>query len=115
MAIGGKLTNRVSLCIAAAVFAFVAAALAACFPLFATDTACRYAPMAEAFAEGNWSEAFHPRFGVGFPVIAGLIRFVMVTGVSKFTKLSKAKTIIILEILNARLQMQTMFFISLMM
>ncbi len=55
---------------------FLAAALAAMFPLFATDAACRYAPMAEAFAEGNWSEAFHPRFGVGFPVIAGLIRFV---------------------------------------
>ena len=55
---------------------FLAAMLAALFPLFATDTACRYAPMAEAFAEGNWSEAFHPRFGVGFPVIAGLIRFV---------------------------------------
>ena len=73
MPFGGKLAGRAPLCIAAAVFAFVAAALAACFPLFATDTACRYAPMAEAFADGNWSEAFHPRFCVGMPVVAGLV------------------------------------------
>lgn len=40
------------------------------------DTLCRYAPMAEAFAEGNWAEAFHPRFGTGMPVVAGLVRLV---------------------------------------
>ncbi len=41
----------------------------------ATDVFVRYAPMAEAFAVGNWSEAFHPRFGVGFQVITGLLVF----------------------------------------
>lgn len=35
------------------------------------DVLYRYAPMAEAFAEGNWLEAFHPRFGVGMPTVAG--------------------------------------------
>lgn len=47
---------------------------AALFPLAATDTLCRYAPMAEAFAAGNWAEAFHPRFVTGMPVAAGLVR-----------------------------------------
>lgn len=35
------------------------------------DTLYRYAPMAEAFAAGNWHEAYHPRFGVGMPTFAG--------------------------------------------
>ncbi len=43
-----------------------------------TDVFVRYAPMAEAFAEGRWTEAFHPRFGVSFQVISGF--FVWVTG-----------------------------------
>lgn len=29
--------------------------------------------MAEEFAAGNWAEAFHPRFGVGMPVVSGLV------------------------------------------
>ena len=62
--------------VAAVAAAVAAAAFAACCPLFATDAACRYAPMAEAFADGNWAEAFHPRFGVGLPVVAGLVRIV---------------------------------------
>ncbi len=31
--------------------------------------------MAEAFAAGEWAEAFHPRFGVGFPVLSGTCVF----------------------------------------
>lgn len=49
---------------------------AANFPLLSTDTACRHAPMAEAFADGNWAEAFHPRFGIGLQVLSGLLVFV---------------------------------------
>ncbi len=41
----------------------------------ATDVFVRYAPMAEAFAAGDWGEAFHPRFGVGFQVVSGLFVF----------------------------------------
>lgn len=68
-------SGRVALLVVA--WASVAAILAGVFPLFATDSACRYAPMAEAFAEGDWAEAFHPRFGVGMPVVAGLIHLVV--------------------------------------
>lgn len=39
------------------------------------DVFVRYGPMAEAFAKGNWQEAFHPRFGVAFQVITGLFVF----------------------------------------
>lgn len=53
-----------------------AAVFAALCPMLATDTLCRYAPMAEAFAAGEFSEAFHPRFGVAMPVVAGLCRLV---------------------------------------
>lgn len=52
------------------------AAFAAFRPVWATDTICRYAPMAEAFAAGEWAEAFHPRFGVAMSVLAGVCRFV---------------------------------------
>ena len=41
------------------------------YPLFSSDVACRYAPMADEFARGNWELAFHPRFGVLFQVLAG--------------------------------------------
>lgn len=39
------------------------------------DVAARYAPMAEAFAEGNWQYAFHPRVTPLLPVCAGMISF----------------------------------------
>ncbi len=42
-------------------------------PYPATDTLTRYAPAAEAFAAGNWNYAFHPRFGVYFTSLAGVI------------------------------------------
>ena len=56
----------------AAAATVAAVALASLFPLIGTDTLCRYAPMAEAFAAGEWNEAFHPRFCVGMPTVAGL-------------------------------------------
>lgn len=68
-------------CVAAAL-TVVAALFAAFFPLLATDTACRYAPMAEAFTDGNWAEVFHPRFCVGMPVVAGLVS--LVTGLDGY-------------------------------
>ncbi len=38
-----------------------------------TDMVVRYAPMAESFAVGDWRLSFHPRFGVQFPVVCGLV------------------------------------------
>lgn len=37
------------------------------------DVACRYAPMAEAFAAGDWEFAFHPRVTPLLPVCAGIL------------------------------------------
>lgn len=54
--------------------AVVMVAFAALHPFPCTDTLCRYAPMAEAFAAGNWAEAFHPRFATGMPIVAGMVR-----------------------------------------
>ena len=58
---------------AAIILASMAIPLAIMHPLAEYDTLCRYAPMAEAFAEGNWIEAFHPRFGVIFSVLTGTL------------------------------------------
>jgi len=66
----------------ASVTGIALAVFAAKYPLFATDAACRYAPMAEAFAAGDWGNAFHPRFGVGLSALAGLIR--MFTGLDGY-------------------------------
>ena len=68
-----------SVWIVAAAVSVAATAFAAAKPVFATDTLCRYAFRAEAFSSGNWAEAFHPRFGVGLPVVAGLARLVLRT------------------------------------
>jgi hypothetical protein len=48
------------------------------YPVMMSDSVARYAPMAEAFAEGDWNLAFHPRFGVLFQVLSGCV--VKVTG-----------------------------------
>lgn len=40
-------------------------------PVCGWDVLVRYAPMAEAFAEGNWADAFHPRFCLLYPVMTG--------------------------------------------
>lgn len=42
-------------------------------PLADYDTLVRYAPMAEAFSRGVWADAFHPRFGVLYPVLTGVV------------------------------------------
>lgn len=53
----------------------VAVGLAIWHPLAALDTFCRYAFMAEEFAKANWQETFHPRFGVGFPLVSGCLHW----------------------------------------
>ena len=42
-------------------------------PATAADMTFRYAPMADAFARGDWQYAFHPRFGVLFMAFSGSI------------------------------------------
>lgn len=66
--------NLIGILVAAAAVAAVAAGVA--FPIPTHDTAMRYAVMAEKFAVGEWREAFHPRFGVLFPLLAGSFHFV---------------------------------------
>lgn len=41
------------------------------YPVLQSDPMNRYAPMADAFAAGDWFHAFHPRFGVLFSVLTG--------------------------------------------
>ena len=47
------------------------------------DIATRYAPMAEAFAEGNWAYAFHPRIPMLYPALCGML--VWLGGITGFT------------------------------
>ncbi len=77
--------------IVTAIAAIAATVFAAAFPLFATDTAARYAPMAEAFAAGNWAEAFHPRFCVGLSVLSGIVCFA--TGLDGYAACSAVSTL----------------------
>ena len=51
-------------------------------PVPADDTATRYAPMAQAFAAGDWFYAFHPHSGVFFPALSGGIAWL--TGLDGF-------------------------------
>lgn len=48
----------------------------------AHDVANRYAPMADAFARGDWSFAFHPRVPMLHPLLAGIISYI--TGLNGF-------------------------------
>lgn len=50
------------------------------YPVESPDCAARYAPMAEAFARGDWYESFHPRFCVLFQILTGSL--VWLTGCS---------------------------------
>lgn len=43
------------------------------YPVLMSDSITRYAPMADAFAQGDWRQAFHPRFGVLFQVLCGSV------------------------------------------
>ena len=60
-----------------AVFALLATWL---YPVTMSDSITRYAPMADAFARGDWRLAFHSRFGVLFQVVSGGL--VWLTGMS---------------------------------
>ena len=58
------------------VFALIAvmdAVMVWLFPFPGNDMASRYAPMADAFAAGDWRVAFHPRFGMLFSAVTGSI------------------------------------------
>lgn len=64
--------NTIRLWACAAGTALVVAMLSVSFyPVENPDCAARYAPMAEAFARGDWYEAFHPRFCVLFQILTG--------------------------------------------
>jgi 4-amino-4-deoxy-L-arabinose transferase-like glycosyltransferase len=69
-------------------FAFFLLAIALCLPLIwlddipSNDVAYRYAPMADAFARGDWEYAFHPRISMLLPTLAGIVTFL--TGCSGF-------------------------------
>lgn len=65
------------------VFALIAvmdAVMVWLFPFPGNDMASRYAPMADAFAAGDWRVAFHPRFGMLFSAVTG--------GISRLTGLN---------------------------
>ena len=68
-----KLSRTACVWIVTAAVAAAVMVVAYCLPRAVTDTLCRYAPMAEAFAQGDWANAFHPRFAVGGTVVAGLL------------------------------------------
>ena len=74
-----------------AVIGAVVATVATIHPLAATDTFNRYAPMARAFAEGDWYGAFHPRFGVGFQVLTGSLTWL--TGLDGYRSCSLVSTV----------------------
>lgn len=69
--------------VAASAATILALVLGVLFLVPTHDTVMRYAVMAEKFAEGNWQEAFHPRFGVGMSFLAGLV--VATTGIDGLT------------------------------
>lgn len=63
--------------LAAALYWVLASALTCLFyPLTMADACARYAPMADAFARGDFYYAFHPRFGLIFEVLSGVLTFV---------------------------------------
>jgi len=59
--------------VACATWVVLSALICWLYPLMVFDSIGRYAPMAEAFAHGDWRFAFHPRFGVIFPPLTGAL------------------------------------------
>lgn len=57
---------------------WVAVSALACwlYPVTLYDPCARYAPMADAFARGDFHYAFHPRFGVLFHVLTGALAWI---------------------------------------
>jgi len=63
--------------LAAGLYWLVASALSCwLYPVTIADTCARYAPMADAFARGDFYYAFHPRFGLVFETLSGVVTFV---------------------------------------
>lgn len=58
---------------ALAYVAYLTIALVWFLPVGGWDALVRYAPMADAFARGDWREAFHPRFCVLFQTLSGSV------------------------------------------
>lgn len=54
------------------------------------DVVTRYAPMTEAFAHGNWQEAFHPRIPPLFVIISGTFAYLFRMGGTAACELSSA-------------------------
>ena len=74
--------NRVVIWSVFALVVLFDATMAWLFAYPGNDMASRYAPMAEAFAAGDWRVAFHPRFGMLFSAVTGGISFL--TGLNGF-------------------------------
>lgn len=55
------------------------------------DVAFRYAPMIQAFADFDWTMAFHPRIPMFHPVVGGIIA--LVTGVDAYVAAQLASTL----------------------
>ena len=79
-------------------------------PLPANDVIGRYALAAEAFADGNWKYAFHPRFGVFFTTFAGL--FVWLLGVSGVVACKIVSVLIFSSASSLRLTFHSMSFLT---
>ena len=58
-----------------ALLAWIVTSALACwlYPVTLYDPCARYAPMADAFARGDFYYAFHPRFGVLFSILSGTL------------------------------------------
>lgn len=78
----GKMTEMRRVWLAAFCYWTVASLLVWCFcPALKGDGIARYIPMADAFARGEWKLAYHPRYGVFFSTLAGLVcRFTPLDG-----------------------------------
>lgn len=61
----------------ALLWVLLSALFALVYPTTSSDTLSRYAPMAEAFARGEWVQAYHPRFGVLFPTLSGVFAWLL--------------------------------------
>lgn len=70
--IKSNLLNRKLIFSAIAYWIVVSAIAILVYPILMSDTMNRYAPMADAFAAGDWFHAFHPRFGVLFSILTGV-------------------------------------------
>ena len=61
--------------VAMAYWVIVSALVCWLYPVMVYDPTARYAPMADAFAHGDWFFAYHPRFGVLFTTLAGCVAY----------------------------------------